>query len=191
MCVSIGNQVIRCGDGKNRIFSILEAIGCDWFKKAGKRNSEDIFSWNTGSSFVSCIDWYVFYVQKDCSQGGKTLCHWISHTTTEDDKSTGFDPFTKSLNCVRGVAMHGIIHYSLYLVRQKTKLENKKSPKGFLETEVIKILDDRLDKTKERSLAVHSVYGAYIPQIHFLDRDWLGRHLKDIFPVDDNNFHYS
>ncbi len=37
------------------------------------------------------------------------------------DSRNNYDPFDLSMNCVRGVAMHGIIHYSFYLIRQQEK----------------------------------------------------------------------
>jgi hypothetical protein len=46
------------------------------------------------------------------------LISLVHHANPEpgDDAKNSFDPFTQSLNCVRGQAMHGIIHYSLYLI---------------------------------------------------------------------------
>jgi hypothetical protein len=105
----------------------------------------------------------------------------------EDDKSA-FDPFTRSLNCVRGVAMHGIMHYSLYIDRQRKKSENGIPAKGLLEPEIQAILEQKLDKTRDPSLAVHSVFGAFTPQLHYLDRDWLEQHLEAIYPVTEDQF---
>jgi hypothetical protein len=107
-----------------------------------------------------------------------------------DDASSSFDPFTHSLNCVRGVAMHGIMHYSLYVIRQQEKLRNEKLKTGFLEPEIQEILEERLNLTIEPSLAVHSVYGAFIPQLHYLAREWSEEHLEAIFPKDEENNAY-
>ena len=100
------------------------------------------------------------------------------------DSKTSFDPFTHSLNCVRGEAMHGIFHYSLYLVRQREKQSGQKLKEGYLEPEIQQILDEKLDLTVDSSLAVHSVYGAFVPQLHFLSPDWLENNLLKIFPED-------
>jgi hypothetical protein len=98
------------------------------------------------------------------------------------DGNTSFDPFTHSLNCVRGVVMHGIIHYSLYLIRQYEKQTGQKLKEGFLEPEIVQILEEKLDLSIEPSLAAHSVYGAFVPQLHYLSREWLEQHLTGIFP---------
>lgn len=109
---------------------------------------------------------------------------------TGSDAQTSFDPFTHSMNCVRGVAMHGIFHYSLYLIRQQKKLKNEELKTGFLESQICEILEEKLDLGLEPSLAVHAVYGAFIPQLHYLGREWLEKHLEDIFPRDEEKFAY-
>jgi hypothetical protein len=110
------------------------------------------------------------------------------HSDPDREDDSAFDPFTRSLNCVRGVAMHGILHYSLYIDRHRQKSENGSPAKGFLEPEIQAILEQKLDKTKDPSLAVHSVFGAFIPQLHYLDRDWLEQHLEAIYPVSEDQF---
>ena len=107
-----------------------------------------------------------------------------SDPKSDADNKTSFDPFTHSLNCVRGEAMHGIFHYSLYLVRKREKQSGQKLKKGYLEPEIQQILDEKLDLTVDSSLAVHSVYGAFVPQLHFLSHDWLENNLLKIFPED-------
>jgi hypothetical protein len=108
----------------------------------------------------------------------------------EDDQKSDFDPFTHSLNCIRGVAMHGIIQYSLYLVRQREKVGLKDQEKGFLEPEIQEILEEKLDQSNESSLAVHSIFGAYIPQLHFLNSVWLQKNLSAILPEKEEKSAY-
>ncbi len=107
-----------------------------------------------------------------------------SDPESDADSKTSFDPFTHSLNCIRGEAMHGILHYSLYLGRQQDKLSGEKSKEGHLEPEIQEILDEKLDLTVDPSLAVHSVFGAFVPQLHFLSHEWLENNLLKIFPED-------
>ncbi len=107
-----------------------------------------------------------------------------SDPESDADSKTSFDPFTHSLNCIRGEAMHGILHYSLYLSRQQDKLSGEKSKEGHLEPEIQEILDEKLDLTVDPSLAVHSVFGAFVPQLHFLSHEWLENNLLKIFPED-------
>lgn len=113
------------------------------------------------------------------------LAHHSDPESNADSK-TSFDPFTHSLNCIRGEAMHGILHYSLYLSRQQDKLSGEKSKEGHLEPEIQQILDEKLDLTVDPSLAVHSVYGAFVPQLHFLSHEWLENNLIKIFPEDED-----
>lgn len=116
------------------------------------------------------------------------LIKLVHHSDPESDadSKTSFDPFTHSLNCIRGEAMHGILHYSLYLSRQHDKLSGEKSKEGHLEPEIQQILDEKLDITADPSLAVHSVYGAFVPQLYFLSHEWLENNLLKIFPEDED-----
>lgn len=109
-----------------------------------------------------------------------------SDPESDADSKTSFDPFTHSLNCIRGEAMHGILHYSLYLSRQQDKISGEKSKEGHFEPEIQQILDEKLDLTVDPSLAVHSVYGAFVPQLHFLSHKWLENNLFKIFPEDED-----
>jgi hypothetical protein len=108
----------------------------------------------------------------------------------DDDSSETLDPFTRSLNCVRGKAMHGIIQYSLYVIRQLEKLNGENLKAGYLEPEIQEVLDEKLDLIIEPSLAVHSVFGAFTPQLHFLSSEWLEKHLSTIFPEREQEFSY-
>jgi hypothetical protein len=107
-----------------------------------------------------------------------------------NDKDSSFDPFTHSLNCVKGMAMHGIMHYSLYLRHRQEKLGNEKVKAGNLEPEINNIFDEKLNLSIESSLAVHSVFGAYVPQLLYLDRRWLEEHLVKIFPDEEERYPY-
>ena len=108
----------------------------------------------------------------------------------EEDATSSFDPFTHSLNCVRGMAMHGVMHYARYIVHQQAKSRAEKLTQGFLEPDIQRLLDEKLDLAMEPSLAVHSVYGAYTPLLHFLSRQWLVEHLQAIFPDEQDKSIY-
>jgi hypothetical protein len=118
-----------------------------------------------------------------------TLAHHPDPVKDEDSGS-GFDPFTQSLNCVRGVAMHGIMHFSLYNKRQQEKLKNEEIKVDFLEPEIQEVLEEKLDLSIEPSLAVHSVFGAFVPQLHYLSHGWLEKHLIAIFPENEEKNAY-
>lgn len=129
------------------------------------------------------------YLTRDQLDRIRALLIKLAHHSdleSDADSNTGLDPFTQSLNCIRGEAMHGILHYSLYLSRQQDKLSGEKSKEGHLEPEIQQILDEKLDLTTDPSIAVHSVYGAFVPQLYFLSHEWLENNLLKIFPEDEN-----
>ena len=105
-----------------------------------------------------------------------------SNPTEEEERESSMDPFTYSLNCIRGRAMHGILDYSLYIVRQKAEQEGKTRIPGFLEEPIANLLNEKIDPNTEKSPAVHSVFGAYLIQLHYLSKEWLASHLDQIFP---------
>lgn len=128
------------------------------------------------------------YLTREQLDRSRSLLIILAHNSDpgiSDDASSSFDPFTHSLNCVRGVAMHGIMQYSLYIIRQQDKLSDEKPKTRFLEPEIREILEEKLDLKIEPSLAVHSIYGAYIPQLHYLAHEWLEDHLDVVFPEDE------
>ncbi len=110
--------------------------------------------------------------------------------TPEKDKNSSFDPISHSLSCVRGMAMRAIIKYSLYLVRRQEKLKSELLPQGFLELEIRAVLEEKLNIDKDPSLAVRSVFGAFLLQLYYLDREWLQKHLAAIFPEQDDKTIY-
>ena len=96
------------------------------------------------------------------------------------------DPATLSLNTVRGKAMHALIAYALRRARfvdGQAQAEEEVAPAQRLEPEVREALAEKLDKTKDRSQAVHSVFGWYLPNLYYLDREWLTEYLPQIFPA--------
>lgn len=101
---------------------------------------------------------------------------------------------TLSLNCNRGKAMHALIKYALRFARvKKVEEEGGKGPLPNgrrMEPKVHQVLDNKLDKTKDPSLAVHSVFGWYLPHLLYLDRQWLEESLPRIFPSDPESSKY-
>ena len=110
----------------------------------------------------------------------------------DDENQSNLDPLTQSINSVRSMAMHGLLNYSLYVVHQKEQQEGRKYRHGFLEEDVKEILDEKLDKGKDPSRAVHSVYGAYFTQLHYLDPKWTEKNLLRIFlPMEEDNQYWK
>jgi len=122
----------------------------------------------------------------------KSLIILLHHPDPDNqtEKVSSFNAYTHSLNCVRGMATHGIIQYSLYRIRQIESEIGTKMTAGMLEPEVQKALEEKLDLSVEPSLAVHSVFGAYFPQLHFLSRNWVEQNIDRIFPDNENKTDY-
>jgi len=95
------------------------------------------------------------------------------------------DPATMSINTVRGVAMHAVIHYAFWVRRHLEKRENGKDlvARGLEEMpEVRTVLNRHLDPAYDPSLAIRSVYGRWFPQLVLLDPAWAGANVSTIFP---------
>ena len=113
--------------------------------------------------------------------------------TSEDEaKALGqpnSDPHSLSINTIRGDAMHGVMQYALWVRRAFDKDPNREAlaAGGFGEMpEVRQVLERRLDPAIDRSLTTRSVYGRWLPWLHFSDRRWVEKNLGLIFPTDEN-----
>jgi len=112
------------------------------------------------------------------------------HPTPEEEKDMlvggNTSPAILSLNCNRGKAMRALINYALRFARVKYAEQQGKEAtfpnSKRMEPEVQQVLDNKLDKTKDASLAVHSVFGWYLPNLLYLDRKWSEESLQRIFP---------
>ncbi len=113
--------------------------------------------------------------------------------TPEYEKEYGgdnMDPVSLSINTVRGEAMHTAMKYALWCSR---KLYPGKTapPEGQprLVPEVREVLDKHLDPLIDPSPTIRSVYGLYLPQLFYLDKDWVIKNQDNIFPKDPSNDH--
>lgn len=99
----------------------------------------------------------------------------------EDNKP--IDPTHISINSVRGEAMHAVIRYARWVRLNLKGRSTTEEKQGFdLMPEVRKVLDMHLDPHLDASLAIRSVYGQWLPTLHWLDSEWMVRNLKRIFP---------
>ncbi len=96
------------------------------------------------------------------------------------------DPFTMSINTVRGTAFHALFSYIIWC----NNLLKDNSNKTIFD-EAKKILNDHLDCNIEPTLTIHSVYGYYFPLLHFYDYKWAKENISKIFPKDDLGKRYS
>jgi hypothetical protein len=91
-----------------------------------------------------------------------------------------------ALNVTRGKAVEALLQYALHVVRisaQEQELgERPLPPESRMEEAVRDKLTEKLDKQADSSLAVHSLFGKYFPNLYYLDKEWVVNHLEDIFP---------
>ena len=108
--------------------------------------------------------------------------------TPEDEAESlkaGSDPESISINSRRGVALHAIVQYALWVRRNHESTNDFAAwaAKGFdALPEVRVILDAHLDPTKDSSLAIRSVYGRWFPWMVLLDKNWAKNNAAKIFP---------
>ena len=98
----------------------------------------------------------------------------------EDD----WDPATRSLNTVRGKAMHALIQYAKVIDKfSKEEAEaNDRKHVPMLDKFAKRQLEKRLDRNNEECYAIHSVYGWYTPLFQYLDHDWVSSNIEKIYP---------
>lgn len=108
-----------------------------------------------------------------------------------DRESGGMDPYTQSINTVRGEAMHVVLRYALWVRRSLDKHGAPQPDTYSFETlpEVREVLDEHLDPSRDSSLAVRSVYGRWFPWLAMLDRGWAEAAAAKIFPVEATHEH--
>jgi len=109
--------------------------------------------------------------------------------TPEHEQQFGgdnIDPFTMSINTVRGEAMHTVVRYALWVRRQfEDAGEEARLTAGFSEMpEVQRVLEHHLDTGHDPSLTIRAVYGQWFAWLTLLDPEWVRRHIRDIFPQD-------
>jgi hypothetical protein len=92
------------------------------------------------------------------------------------------DPLTLSINTNRGTAMHAVIEYALW-VRRELEASGDDVSVGFTAMpEVRHALDAHLDPHMDPSVAVHAVYGRWLPWLLLLDEAWVQDRHQALFP---------
>jgi hypothetical protein len=114
------------------------------------------------------------------------LCEDPEPTEEYEDKYGGsnMNPPTLALNTIRGKAMIALVDYALWIAEEKVNEKGYSRGDNLFDPEVQELLDKKLDKIKEISPAVHSVYGTYLPNLCYLNLNWVKNNLSRIFPED-------
>lgn len=101
---------------------------------------------------------------------------------------SNMDPFTLSLNTVRGEAMHAVVRYALWVHRHiKEAVDGEeRSAHGFDDMpEVQEVFDYHLDPIHDPSLAVRATYGHWLPWLDSIDHQWGSQNKGRIYPPDE------
>ncbi|HEX4716920.1 MAG TPA: hypothetical protein VH300_00200 [Thermoleophilaceae bacterium] len=94
-----------------------------------------------------------------------------------DDRS--IDPLARSINSVRGEALHAAVRYALWLER------GVDGESGGLPPELRALLERHLDPDVDRSPAIRSVYGQWFAQLARIDETWARANADGAFPADE------
>ena len=98
-----------------------------------------------------------------------------------EENSSLRDPATASINMVRGLAMHAVMRYALWVKRHV----DDEHWSGFADIpEVLNVLEEHLDIRVESTSTVRAVYGQWFPWLVLLDLDWAKDNVEVIFPSD-------
>jgi hypothetical protein len=92
------------------------------------------------------------------------------------------DPFTFSLNSVRGKALNILIDLTRSLAKQNIR--------ETFDIRILKLLDGHLQDS-EKSLAVHSVYGAYLNHLIVWYPDWIKENISRILPLEKDEARFE
>ena len=104
----------------------------------------------------------------------------------EADSKFASDLASRSINTVRGNALHAVVTYSLWVYRSVMGTGEAR-PGAFgmrVIPEVRTRLERHLDPAIDPSPAIRSVYGQWFPYLVLLDEAWATQHVASIFPDD-------
>lgn len=106
------------------------------------------------------------------------------------------DPAAVAINAVRSSALLALVEYAWLRARvaEETLQEPHSEGPGpkRLEPVVREALTGKLDRRKDPSWALHSVYGHYLPRLFWLDQEWVETHIDLILPEgeDEDSLRY-
>lgn len=99
------------------------------------------------------------------------------------------DPYTMSINTVRGDAFHAVFAYIFW--HNRVEKNTKKTWKASIPEEAKKILELHLDPARDPSATIRSVYGRFFPWMLSYGGEWTKALIPKVFPVDDLNLRYA
>ncbi len=141
---------------------------------------------------LSCIRLVEEGLQNDAIDIGLREAVWAiidstasdSDPTPEDDAEPTNDVANKSIGCVRGNALHAVIHYALWVYRNGAGGDDPETTQVGMNAirEVRTRLEQSLDPAIDPSPSVRAVYGQWFPHLTLLDANWSAQNVRRIFP---------
>lgn len=135
---------------------------------------------------------YIPFNQRDIVWGIiKYLAEHTDPTPEYEQKYGGdnCDPYTTSINTVRGETFHAVHAYIFWYNR--TEKNTEKTWKAHIPEEVKAVIESHLDPTHDPSLAIRSVYGRFFPWLLSYGDEWAQDLIPKIFPLDNTDLRYA
>lgn len=103
--------------------------------------------------------------------------------TAEDEAASTIDPATLAINRVRGMALHQLADYGLWVRRHLAEVNPDSPAADFRDMpELRERLELHLDRSREPTLMARTSYGQSLPWLYLLDPAWTRAHLAEVFP---------
>lgn len=118
--------------------------------------------------------------KKYLPQAKQVLFLLINH---KEDEQIGDDSdlSTYVLNSINGKALHALINYALRYGRLNS------SQKVKWEDDIKDFFTNELDKNTEYSKSIFTILGDYLPNLRFLDKEWIDSNFNRIFPLENEH----
>jgi hypothetical protein len=117
------------------------------------------------------------------------LCDHPDPTEREGQfEGNALEPFTLSINSVRGQAFHALFAYIYWCDRQRQAGETSDSR---VPPEAKAVLEEHLDADRDPSLTVRSVYGWNFPRLYVYDPAWASGLVGRLFPPHNDTLRYA
>ena len=113
-------------------------------------------------------------------QAKEVLFLLINNKEAEQIEYDG-DMSTYVLNSINGKALHALVNYTLRYGRLNSS-ENIK-----WEEDVKEFFTKQLDENTEYSKSIFTILGDYLPNLRFLDKEWVDSNFNQIFPIENDD----
>ncbi|MBE0492661.1 MAG: hypothetical protein IBX44_10505 [Sulfurospirillum sp.] len=91
------------------------------------------------------------------------------------------DMSTYVLNSINGKALHALINYALRYGRLNSSQKIK------WEDDIKEFFTKQLDENTEYSKSIFTIFGDYLPNLKFLDKEWVNNNFNRIFPIENDD----